>query len=121
MPALLTLELHNLLTDRSDEELQFEEIQLTWSTNHPTINPSVPQMNIQQNTKSKKMSHHHLVHIPIYEGEEDPKQHWFICERMWDAADMIDDDKTIAQFASALRKRAHLVYEFHRKLGPIKR
>ena len=52
------------------------------------------------------MSHHHSVHIPIYEGEEDPIQHLFVCERMWDAVDMSDDDKKIAQFVGALRKRA---------------
>jgi hypothetical protein len=51
------------------------------------------------------MSHHHSVHIPIYEGEEDPRQHWFICERMWDAADITDENRQIAQFAGALRKR----------------
>ena len=52
------------------------------------------------------MSTHHLLHIPTYEGEEDPRQHWFICKRMWDAADVTDDDKKISQFVGALRKRA---------------
>ena len=51
------------------------------------------------------MSHHHSVHIPIYEGKEDPKQHWFIYERMWDAADVTDNDKKITPFVGALRKR----------------
>ena len=51
------------------------------------------------------MSTHHLVHIPTYEGEEDPRQHWFICKRMWDAVDVTNDDKKIAQFVGALRKR----------------
>ena len=37
--ALLTLEPHIPSTDRSDEELQFEEIRLTWSISHSTINP----------------------------------------------------------------------------------
>lgn len=46
LPALLTLESHNSWTDRSDEELQFEEIRLTWLMTHPTINPYVPQMNV---------------------------------------------------------------------------
>ena len=46
--ALISLEQHNPSTDRSDEELQFEEIPLTWSMTHPTINPFVPQTNIQQ-------------------------------------------------------------------------
>ena len=41
LPALLTLEPHISSTDRSDKELQFEEILLTWSTTHPTINPLV--------------------------------------------------------------------------------
>ena len=50
------------------------------------------------------MSHHHSVHIPTYEGEEDPRWHWFICERMWDASDVTDDDKKIAQIVGALRK-----------------
>lgn len=68
LPALLTLDPNVPSTDRSDEELQFEEIRLTWSTSHPTINP----LN-RQSEKNKKMSHHHSVHIPIYEGEEDPR------------------------------------------------
>ena len=103
LPALLTFEPQIPSTDRSDEELQFEEIQLTWSTTHLTINPPVYD---QHNTKIKKMLHHHSIHIPIYEGEEDPIWHWFICERMWDAADVTDDDKKITQFAGVLRKRA---------------
>jgi hypothetical protein len=69
MPTLLTLELHNPSTDRSKEELQFEEIRLTWSTNRLAINPLVPHMKFQQNTKPKNMPRHHSVHIPIYEGE----------------------------------------------------
>jgi hypothetical protein len=45
-------------------------------------------------------------HIPIYEGEEDPKCHWFVCEKLWDAADIIDEDKKMAQFRAALRGTA---------------
>ena len=56
------------------------------------------------------MSHHHSVHISIYEAEEDPRRHWFVCERMWDAADVTDNDKQITQFVSALRKRALMWY-----------
>ena len=52
------------------------------------------------------MSHHQQVHIPTYEGEEDPRQHGFVCERMWDAADVTNDDKKITQFVGAPRKRA---------------
>ena len=56
------------------------------------------------------MSTHHLVHIPTYLGEEDPRQHWLVCERMWDATDVTDDDKKIAQFDGVLRKRALTLY-----------
>ena len=56
------------------------------------------------------MSTHHSVHIPTYEGEEDPRWHWFIYERIWDATDVTDDDKKIAQFVGALRKRALTLY-----------
>ena len=69
-----------------------------------TGNPYASQSNTQHNRKSNKMSTHHLVHIPTYEGEEDPRRHWFICERMWDATNVTDDDKKIAQFVGALRK-----------------
>lgn len=37
------------------------------------MDPFVLQTNNQQNKKYKKMSHHHSVHIPTYEGEEDPR------------------------------------------------
>ena len=37
-----------------------------------------------------------MPHIPIYEGDEDPKCHWFICETIWDTTDMIDEAKQIA-------------------------
>ena len=67
-----------------------------------TCNPFASQSNSQHNRKSNKMSSHHLVHIPTYEGEKYPRRHWFIFERMWDVADVIDDDNKIAQFADAL-------------------
>jgi hypothetical protein len=37
-------------------------------------------------------------HILIYEGEEDPKHHWFMCENFWDVANITDKDKKMAQF-----------------------
>lgn len=52
------------------------------------------------------MAHHHILHIPIYEGDKDPKCHWFICETIWDASDITNKAKQIPQFSGALRKRA---------------
>jgi len=54
-------------------------------------------------TKKIKMG---FNHIPIYEGEEDPKFHWFVCEFFLDADDITDEDKKMAQFRVALRHHA---------------
>ena len=45
-------------------------------------------------------------HIPLYEGNEDPRQNWFICESTWEANQVTDEDKKMAQFVGGLRKRA---------------
>jgi hypothetical protein len=41
-------------------------------------------------------------HIPLYEGDEDPKRHWFKCENFLDAANITDEDKQMAQFKATL-------------------
>ena len=51
------------------------------------------------------MVHHHIPHIPIYEGDEDPKLHWFIYKITWDATNVTGTTKKIAQFAESPRKR----------------
>jgi hypothetical protein len=60
---------------------------------------------IPARTKSKKATMG-LNHIPIYEGDEDPKRHWFVYEKNWDASDITDEDKKIAQFGVVLQARA---------------
>lgn len=52
------------------------------------------------------MNHTQIPHLPIYEGDEDPIWHWFICETIWDVANIVDENKQLAQFIGALRKRA---------------
>lgn len=47
-----------------------------------------------------------LNHIPLYEGDEGPKKHWFVCEKFWTANDITDEDKQMAQFTATLQKRA---------------
>ena len=27
---------------------------------------------------------HGSAHIPLYEGNEDPRRHWFVCESTWE-------------------------------------
>jgi len=45
-------------------------------------------------------------HIPLYEGDEDPKRHWFMCDKLWDVADITDEDKHMAQFGDTLQHRS---------------
>ena len=45
------------------------------------------------------------AHIPLYEGDEDPTKHWFICESTWEANQVTNEDRKMAQFAGALQKR----------------
>ena len=42
-------------------------------------------------------------HIPTYEGDEDPKRHWFVCEKFWDVAEITYEDKQMEQFSVSLR------------------
>ena len=44
--------------------------------------------------------------IPIFEGDEDPWRHWFICETIWAANDGDNEEKKIHQFVAGLRKIA---------------
>lgn len=43
-----------------------------------------------------------LNNIPLYEGDEDSRRYWFVCEKFWDATDVSDEDKQMAQFGAAL-------------------
>jgi len=44
--------------------------------------------------------------IPIFKGDEYPRCHWFICETIWAANDVDNEDTQIHQFVAGLRKRA---------------
>ena len=48
---------------------------------------------------------HSATHIPLYEGYEDPKKHWFICESTWEANAITSEDKQMEKFTGALWKR----------------
>jgi len=52
------------------------------------------------------MPHNNAGHLPLYEVDEDPKRHWIVCEKIWDATDITNKAKQLAQFVGALRRRA---------------
>ena len=49
---------------------------------------------------------HGLVHIHLYEGDEDPRQHWFVYESTWEENVVTNEDRQMAQFVGALQKQA---------------
>ena len=49
---------------------------------------------------------HMTAHIPLYEGDEDPKRHWFLCEQIWEETVVSNEECQMEQFVSALRKQA---------------
>ena len=48
---------------------------------------------------------HRLEHIPLYEGDEDSRRHWFVCDLTWEANQVTNEDRHMAQFIGALRRR----------------
>lgn len=52
------------------------------------------------------MSHTYKPHIPTFEGDDDPRHHWFIYETIWEATNITNEKKQITQFVRYLRKRA---------------
>jgi hypothetical protein len=49
-------------------------------------------------------------HIPFYEDDEDSKRKCSFHERFWEALNIKYEDKQMAQFGGALRKRAFIWY-----------
>ena len=45
--------------------------------------------------------------LPVFKGSrlEDPKQHWFLCEVVWSAKKVIDDDINMAQLTTTFKDR----------------
>ena len=48
---------------------------------------------------------HIVAHILLYEGDEDPRRHWCICEPTWEANAVTSEYRQMVQFTGALRKR----------------
>jgi hypothetical protein len=51
--------------------------------------------------------HDRIIRLPEFKGEasEDPKKHMFICEKIWEAKQITDEDTKLAQLAITLRDR----------------
>jgi hypothetical protein len=52
--------------------------------------------------------HDPMIRLPEFQGEtsEDPENHLFIYEKIWEAKNIIDEDKKLAQLDITLRDHA---------------
>ena len=48
------------------------------------------------------MPHNNVENLPLCEGYENTKRHWFIHEMIWDSIDITNETKQMAQFARVL-------------------
>ena len=55
--------------------------------------PPPPPPPPEEDSDSDSNMGHRSAHIPIYEGDEDPERHWFICELTWEENQVIDEDR----------------------------
>jgi hypothetical protein len=48
------------------------------------------------------------MRLPIFRGDgsEDPDQHWFLCEDVWNIKNVTDEAAKITHFSTTLRYRA---------------
>jgi hypothetical protein len=68
-----------------------------------TINSSPPH--IQSGTPGRSMADE--MRLPIFRGDgsEDPDQHWFLCEAVWNIKNVTDEAIKRTQFSTTLRDR----------------
>ena len=60
--------------------------------NSPLSPPPPPK----EDSDSDSDMGHESVHIPLYEGNKDPRWHWLVCESTWEENQVTDEDKQIA-------------------------
>jgi len=118
LPSLSLSENTRFSVDCSEVEPQLEEERLKslldqrniasfeqFSNCSAYIGPSTPVV-VPSKMQKKVMALTAQTMIPIFEGDEDPRRHWFICETIWAANDVDNEDKQMHQFVAGLRKRA---------------
>ena len=65
----------------------------TTSTTPPLSPPPTPPTPpTSESSESDSDMGHGSAHIPLYEGDEDPRRHWFICESTWEENQVTSED-----------------------------
>ena len=60
---------------------------------HPTTLPPPPA---GEDSDSDTNVVHGSAHIPLYEGDEDPRRHWFVYESTWEENQVTTEDRQMA-------------------------
>ena len=55
--------------------------------------PYPPPPPPEEDSDSDSDMGHGSAHIPLYEGDEDPRWHWFVCESTWEANQVMNEDR----------------------------
>ena len=60
------------------------------------------------------------IKLPVFKGtgSEDPEQFWFLCEAVWTAKSILDQDTKRAQLVTSFRDRSDLVHEVFQHSEP---
>ena len=86
------------MTDGNESSLDNSSAQKNKQSNPLSPPPPPPPPPPKEYNDSDFDMGHETTHIPLYEGDEDPRRHLFICELTWEANQVTDEDRQMAQF-----------------------
>ena len=69
--------------------------------------------------KDNTLAYQIPVNTPIFYGDGDPKTHWFVCEALWKANLLDDENQQVNQFVGGLWNIALTLYMNLLEEGPI--
>jgi hypothetical protein len=78
------------------------------SQNHQSPQSTITSSSTSTQTGNLGSSMADEMRLPIFRGDgsEDPDQHWFLCEAVWNIKNVTDEDVKRNQFSTTLRDHA---------------
>ena len=89
---LVEEEMTNKTTDKNESSIDNSSAQRN-KQNIPLPPPSPPP---EEDSNNESDTGHGSTHIPLYEGDKEPRQYWFIYESTWEENRVIDEDIQMA-------------------------
>ena len=84
------------MTDRTESSIDNSSAERNKQITPLPPPPPPPPPPPEEDSDSDFDMGHGSAHIPLYEGDEDPRQHWFVCESTWEANQVTDEDRQMA-------------------------